>query len=86
MTQQASQIIRESKNKIIGLKQTLRAIQQDRISQVFIAGDIEEHITRKINEACAEKQIPMIALNLTKKELGKLCQIEVGASIVAIIK
>lgn len=86
MTQLASQIIKESKNKIIGLKQTLRAIQQDKISQVFIAGDVEEHITRKINEACMEKQIPMIALNLTKKELGKLCQIEVGASIVAIVK
>jgi large subunit ribosomal protein L7A len=86
MTQQASQIIKETKNKIIGLKRTLRVIQQDKIKQVYIASDIEEHIVRKINEACEEKQIPIIALNLTQKELGRLCQIEVGASIVAIMK
>ena len=86
MTQQAGQIIKETKNKIIGLKQTLRAVQQDKIKQVYIAADIEDHIIRKINEACDEKQIPIIALNLPQKELGRLCQIEVGASIVAIMK
>jgi len=86
MTQQASQIIKENKNKIIGLKQTLRAIQQDKINQVFIASDIEDHINRKIDDSCKEKNVPIIALNLTQKELGKLCQIEVGASVVAITK
>lgn len=86
MTQQASQIIKENKEKVIGLKQTLRAIQQDRIVQVYIASDIEDHITRKINDSCEEKKIPVIALNLTQKELGRLCQIEVGASVVSITK
>lgn len=86
MTQQVGQIIKETKNKIVGLKQTLRGIQQDKVNQVFIACDVEDHIVRKINEACEEKQIPIIALNLTQKELGRLCQIEVGASIVAIMK
>ncbi len=86
MTQQASQMIKETKNKIIGLKQTLRAIQQDKVLQVFVAGDVEDHIIRKINDSCDDKRIPVIALNLSQKELGRLCQIEVGASIVAITK
>lgn len=86
MTQQTSQLIKETKDKIIGLKQTLRAIQQDKVVQVFIASDVEEHIIRKINDSCTDKQIPIVALNLSQKELGKLCQIEVGASIIAITK
>ncbi len=86
VTQQASQIIKDSKDKIIGLKQTLRAIQQDKIVQVFLASDIEDHIIRKINDSCQENNIPIIALNMTQKELGKLCRIEVGASVVAITK
>lgn len=84
MTQQVGQILKETHNKVIGLKQTLRAIQQDKISRVFIASDIEEHITRKIKDLCEAKNIPIIALNITQKELGRLCQIEVGASVVAI--
>lgn len=84
MTQQAIQIIKENKEKIIGLKQTLRAIQQDKVVQVFVASDIEDHITNKIVASCEDKKIPITALNLTQKELGKICQIEVGASVVAI--
>jgi len=86
MTRQAIEIIKGSKEKIIGLKQTLRAIQQDRVVQVFIASDIEGHITTKIIASCEDKKIPITALNLTQKDLGKLCQIEVGASVVAITK
>ena len=84
MTQQDIQIIKENKDKIIGLKQTLRAIQQDKVVQVFIASDIEDHITNKIVASCDDKNIPITALDLTQKELGKICQIEVGASVVAI--
>lgn len=86
MTQQAIQIIKENKEKIIGLKQTLRAIQQDKVAQVFIANDIEDHIIKKIAVVCEDKKIPITTLNLTQKELGRLCQIEVGASVVAILK
>ena len=80
------QAIKEAREKIVGLKQTLRAIQQDRISTVYIAEDVEEHILRKIVGPCQEKDIPLIKANMTQKELGRLCQIEVGAAIIGIIK
>lgn len=86
MTQQAIEIIKEKKEKVIGLKQTLRAIQQDKVAQVFIASDIEDHITRKITVSCEDKKIPITTVDLNQKELGKICRIEVGASVVAIMK
>ena len=80
------QTIKDAKEKIIGLKQTLRAIQQDRVSVVYIASDVEDHINRKISEPCLEKGIPIIPTHLGQKELGRLCQIEVGAAVVALTK
>lgn len=83
---QIIQTIKENKNKIIGLKQTLRAIQQDKVTVVYIANDIDEYIVRQITEICQQKDIPMIATNLNQKEFGRLCQIEVGAAVVSLIK
>jgi large subunit ribosomal protein L7A len=80
------QAIKEAKEKIVGLKQTLRAIQQDRVNTVYIADDVEEHILRKISGPCQEKQIPLIKTNMTQKELGQICQIEVGTAIIGIVK
>ncbi|HOJ76605.1 MAG TPA: ribosomal L7Ae/L30e/S12e/Gadd45 family protein [Bacillota bacterium] len=78
--------LRENPNKVIGLKQTLRAIQQDNVKAVYIANDLDEHVIRKITEPCNEKKIPLLMVNLSKKEFGKLCQIEVGAAVVALLK
>lgn len=80
------QIIKEAKNKIIGLKQTLRAIQQDKVQVVYIANDIEEHILHQITEICEQKKVPLILLNFNQKEIGRFCQIEVGAAVVSLIQ
>jgi large subunit ribosomal protein L7A len=80
------QTIKEAKNKIIGLKQTLRAIQQGKIQKVYIANDIEEHILRQITEICQQKTVPLISINVNQKELGRICQIEVGAAVVSLIQ
>jgi large subunit ribosomal protein L7A len=80
------QTIKDAKNKIIGLKQTLRAIQQDKVQVVYIANDIEEHILHQITEICHQKTVPLIPLNVNQKELGRFCQIEVGAAVVSLIE
>lgn len=83
---QILQTIKEARQKIIGLKQTLRAIQQDRVQAVYIANDIDEHIMRQITEICQQKAVPLLQTNINQKELGRLCQIEVGAAVVSLIK
>ena len=83
---QSVQTIKDARERVVGLKQTLRAIQQNKVKMIFLANDIEEHLIKKIVEACREKQITMEPLDLSQKELGKICQIEVGASVVALIE
>lgn len=83
---QVSQAIKEAPQKIVGLKQTLRAIQQDQIREVYLANDIEDHIVRKITDSCREKGVSLIPAGVNQKELGRLCKIEVGAAMVGIVK
>jgi large subunit ribosomal protein L7A len=80
------QQIRDVKEKIVGLKQTLRAMQQGKVKMVYVADDIEEHVLRKISDACRETNVSLTRLELSQHELGKFCQIEVGAAVVALLK
>lgn len=80
------QQLKDVKDKIVGLKQTLRALQQDKVGKVYIANDVEEHVVRKVTDACRDKQVPLVRLNCRQRELGRVCQIEVGAAVVALPK
>jgi large subunit ribosomal protein L7A len=82
----AVQQIKDVKEKIVGLKQTLRAMQQGKVKMVYVADDIEEHVLRKISDACRETNVPLKRLGYCQCELGRFCQIEVGAAVVALLK
>jgi len=76
VTQHQSQII-------IGTKQTLKAMNNGEVSEVFIAKDADQHITDKVLEEAKKLQVPCTIVD-SKKKLGKACNIDVGASAVAI--
>ncbi|MGE5599793.1 MAG: ribosomal L7Ae/L30e/S12e/Gadd45 family protein [Bacteroidota bacterium] len=78
--------LRDPKRRVVGLKQTLRALQQDRLAAVYLADDIDEPLRRKIQSACAEREVEIRPAGLSQRELGTLCQIEVGAAVVGILK
>ena len=68
---------------IIGTKQTLKAMHNGEVSEVFIAEDADSHITNRVLEEAKKMQIPYVLVD-SKKKLGKACKIDVGASTVAI--
>lgn len=74
------------KDKIVGLKQTLRAVQQGKIMMVYVANDADESVLRKVAEACNQAEVPVTKVNYSQHELGRVCQIEVGAAVVALPK
>jgi large subunit ribosomal protein L7A len=80
------QAILEAPKKVIGLKQTMRAILKGRVERVFYAADTEEHLIRKLAPLCQENKVPLLPIKVDQRELGKICQIEVGAAIVAIVR
>ena len=76
--------LRNSANVIIGLKQTLKAIQSDKAVKVYLANDADEFIKKSITEASAQKNLETIYVS-TMKELGEACGIDIGASTAAVI-
>ena len=53
------------------------------VEEVYVAKDADQQITNKVVEEAKRLQIPYVIVD-SKKRLGKACQIEVGASTVAI--
>ncbi|GGH85412.1 large subunit ribosomal protein L7A [Pullulanibacillus pueri] len=70
---------------IIGTKQSLKALKDDRIKEVVIADDADTYVTGRIVDLAKEKQVPVFTVDSMKK-LGKACGIDVGAAVVAIKK
>lgn len=68
---------------IIGTKQTLKAMKNGEVSEVYIAQDADQHITDTIKEEAEKLNIPFVIVD-SKKKLGLACKIDVDASAVAI--
>ena len=76
----------EAKKKVVGLKETLRALQNDKVSAVYLANDVDESLLRRVKAALQGKNVQVIPAGIGRKEFGRLCGIEVGASVVALLR
>lgn len=77
--------LKSSKKRIIGLKQTIKAIKEDKVCKVYIAKDADECIKNNIVEVCNGRDLNIVYVN-TMKELGEACGIEVKASTASLLK
>ncbi len=75
----------KKKEKVIGVKQTKKAAEQDKLEMVFIASDADQRVVAPIRELCESKGIRINTAN-TMKQLGKAAGIDVGAAIAGILR
>lgn len=68
---------------IIGMKQTLKAMKNGSVSEVYIAEDADLFVKEMVETLAEELNIPLQRVEFMKK-LGAACGIDVGASTVAI--
>ena len=73
-----------SQEKVIGVKQSRKAIREGRAKQVYLAYDADPAITDPVADGCAAAGIP-VETGYTMAQLGQACRITVGASVVAIL-
>lgn len=71
--------------KAIGIKQTMKAVENNTAKLVFIAVDADEKIVKSLRELCLTNKVEMENVE-SMKQLGKACGIEVGASAVCLLK
>ncbi len=71
-------------SKVVGVKQTKRAIQDGRAARVYLAGDADPRVTGPVETLCAEHSVP-VAHVPQMRELGAACGIAVGAAVAALL-
>ncbi|HHU62351.1 MAG: ribosomal L7Ae/L30e/S12e/Gadd45 family protein [Bacillota bacterium] len=75
----------DKSQKVVGAKQTLKAIEAGEAELVYLAQNADEHVTGPIRRECEANGIDIVEVE-TMTELGKACSIEVGAAVATVIK
>ncbi|MFW5648712.1 MAG: ribosomal L7Ae/L30e/S12e/Gadd45 family protein [Candidatus Alkaliphilus sp. MAG34] len=78
-------ILSREQNKIIGIKQTTKALNHNKVKTLFISEDAEKHLVEHIEQIAKEKNIEIVYVD-SMKDLGKACGINVGAAVAAVLK
>ncbi|NSW89488.1 MAG: ribosomal L7Ae/L30e/S12e/Gadd45 family protein [Firmicutes bacterium] len=78
------ELLKNSK-KTVGLKQSLKALQNGQVKTVIIARDADEKVVKEVKAICEKNSIEVFYVDEMKK-LGMACNIDVGASVVCILK
>ena len=71
--------------RIVGLKQVLKGLSCDMFSKIYIASDVDEVIRQKVIAACNQTGLKYEE-DFSMIELGKACDIDVGAATAGILK
>ena len=75
----------KSRGKVVGLKQTLREIEEKNIDCVILADDADPDYRRKILQSCKDENIEIFNI-ASSLELAGLCDIIVPTSVCGILK
>ena len=85
--QEESILLRQfsAKDKVTGIKQSLRAVRSGLAREVFLAHDADPALTAPLLELCRQKEIPIVG-DFSMAQLGQAAGIQVGAAVVALLK
>lgn len=71
--------------RVVGFRETQRAIERGRAKKVFVALDVDEDLREAIVALAQEKGVPLEYVP-SARELGRFCGIEVRSSCAAIVE
>lgn len=74
----------KTSKKVVGTKQTIKALEKNIAEVVYVANDADERIIRQILDLAEDQSIPVVSVD-TMIQLGKECNIEVRTATAAII-
>lgn len=77
--------LRTAKRRIVGTKQTLKAVQAGAAAIVYVAKDAEERVLRPLRAELANSRCEVVEVE-SMQLLGRMCGIDVGAAAAAILE
>lgn len=77
------ELLSSARRKVVGTKQTIKALEKGEVLQVFVARDAEEKVIRPVVSLCEANNIEPQFVD-SMHELGRICGIKVKAATAAI--
>ena len=71
-------------SRVVGAKQTRRALKDGRAKRVYMAKDADPRLLQPLVQEAVRQRVPLIQVD-TMRQLGEACGISVGAAIVAAV-
>lgn len=71
--------------KVVGIKQSIKAIKSGEGKTVYVANDADMKLIQQVVKLANENSLGVIHVN-SMTELGKLCGIDVGAASAVVLK
>jgi large subunit ribosomal protein L7A len=72
-------------HKVIGVKQSKKAIRDGLAVEVYVALDAEKRVIGPVYDLCSETDTPLHEIT-TMAELGDAAGIDVGAAVVTVLR
>ena len=72
-------------HKVVGLKQSARALREGSVRKVFFACDADPMVLMKLETLCMEQGVT-VEKDSTMAQLGQAAGIAVGAAVIALLK
>lgn len=82
---EAESQLKAARRKVVGSKQTAKAIARGEAKLVFVAADADARLREEISRQAAEKGIPVITVE-SMNAIGRACGIDVGSAAAAVIE
>ena len=70
--------------KVVGVKQLLKALSRGQVKKVFVANDADPMLTDPVIAECNRASVAVILVP-TMRQLGAACEISVDAAAAAIL-
>lgn len=71
--------LRKVPRRVVGVKQVLRALNDDALEQVFLAMDAASALRRQVEDRAMEKQV-RLTMVVSMEELGRMCWVDVPSA------
>ena len=85
MSEEIKNLIDNSPDKVVGLKQVLKGIIDDTLWCVIVSSDCDDFIKSMVAREIGAKPIKLESVS-TMEELGRLCGIDVKAAVAGLVK
>ena len=74
----------QTEHKVVGVKQSRKAVQRGSARLVFLAEDADPQITDPIRQLCQTTGVPVESIP-PMRELGNACGIRLGCAVAAVL-